>query len=405
VAFFDSVPQAEALKAVTELRAGIPPRQFLSELTVGRSEEITHFRQRLEDVADFGLSEIKFVTADYGGGKTHFLDLLAHMALERNFVVSKVDLDSRGTRFDHFEEVYASLVQGISTPEHPNGGALDALMSSWARSVTDKDDVTIHEELRSVTTMPVTLRTALYEYGKTSRDSPSKAITLHDDLMLWLQGQKLGTRQRNLLRVSSQIGPSSAPEMLRGLLGFIRAQGYAGFLVLLDEAEAITSLQRLTARAAANENIRSIIDNAGKSPGFYFVFATTPSFLDPNEPKGAATYQALWRRIRDPLAGSTSLERVIIELNDLSLAEFEDLAVRVNHLVSRGTPDGHSVSDSDIEQLARYVHAQGGGSPSTLVRSVVLIRAQASSDPLFDFASTYPFIVQAQIQEAAQEQM
>ena len=401
----DSISQADAQKAVTELKAGRPPGRYLADMTVGRAEEIAYFQQKFADVASFGLSDIKFVTADYGGGKTHFLDLLAQMGLDRNFVVSKVDLDSRRCRFDHFEEVYASLVRGITTKDYPDGGALDGLLDAWAASVRDMDDLAIHADLRSILTLPVTMRAALFEYAKASRDHVATAITLHDDLMSWLIGERLGTRQRNALRVSSQIGPASAAEMLRGLLGFIRAQGYTGFLVLLDEAEAITSLQRLTARAAANENIRSIIDNAGKSPGFYFVFATTPSFMDPNEPRGAATYQALWRRIRNPLAGSTALERVIIELRELTLAEFEDLAVRVNHLVTRGVPDGNPVSDEEIQQLARYVHDQGGKSPSTLVRSVVLLRAQAAADPHFDFASTYPFVVQEQIQEAAQEQL
>ena len=405
MSFVDSISQADALKAATELKAGRPPGRYLKDLTVGRAEETDYFERKLADVASFGLSEIKFVTADYGGGKTHFLDLLAQMGLERDFVVSKVDLDSRRCRFDHFEEVYASLVRGIATKEHPDGGALDSLLDGWVASVRGKDELAIHSELRAIPTLPVTMRAALFEYAKAARGDGAAAITIHDDLMLWLLGERLGTRQRNALRVSSQIGPASAPEMLRGLLGFIRSLGYAGFLVLLDEAEAITSLQRLTARSAANENIRSIIDNAGKSPGFYFVFATTPSFMDPNEPRGAATYQALWRRIRDPLAGSTSLERVIIELRPLTLVEFEDLAVRVNHLVTRGAPEGNAVADEDIQQLARYVHDQGGKSPSTLVRSVVLLRAQAADDPNFDFASTYPFVVQAQIQEVAQEQL
>jgi len=194
--------------------------------------------------------------------------------------------------------------------------------------------------------------------------------------------------------------------MLNGILEFIKARGFAGFLVLLDEAEAITSLQRLTSRDAANENIRAIIDNAGKSPGFYFVFATTPSFLDPNLPKSAATYQALWRRIRDPLGGAgSSLERTIIELPDLTQVQFVALALRVKGLVEIAYGvSARSILDKDMEQLATHVRRRSGDQLSTLVRSVVLVMLQAQEDRDFDFQSTYPFVVEEQIGAVQREQ-
>jgi hypothetical protein len=183
--------------------------------------------------------------------------------------------------------------------------------------------------------------------------------------------------------------------MLRGLMGLFRNQGYAGFVVLLDEAEAITSLARVQDRNAANENIRSIIDGADENDGYYFVFATTPSFLDPAAVKGAATYQALWRRISDPLAGrGQSLDRVIIELRALTEDEYRLLAQRIKriHEIASGKPS--PISDQQLALLAEYAENQPSGRVSTLVRAAAVLLQDAQDRPDFDFEAEYMFVAE-----------
>src|SRR5688500_13807548 len=113
--------RAEALKIVSSLRKGVPPaREHLRELTVGPDRELEYFTSKLDEMAEVGTSDVKFVSAQIGAGKTHFLDLLGALALEKGFVIAKVDLDSKATRFDHFEEVFSKLISRISTAEEPN---------------------------------------------------------------------------------------------------------------------------------------------------------------------------------------------------------------------------------------------------------------------------------------------
>jgi hypothetical protein len=399
----DSIDAAAASRIVGALQTGDPPPEHLEQLTVGREREIAYFKQKLAEVGSVGLSEVKFISAGYGAGKTHFLDVLMHIGTEGGFAVSKVDLDSRGTRFDHFEEVYAKLVQSISTRKYPENG-LDRMLEEWGRGLNGMPEATIYEDLRGIPGLPVTLRTVLFEYGRAVARQDPDLYGLHADLMAWIAGNKLSVKQRNRLRNPPNIAASNATEILQGILRFIRARGHAGFLVLLDEAEAITSLTRMTSRDAANENIRSIIDGASQTPGFYFVFATTPTFLDPSQPKSAATYPALWRRISDPLGGAgSSLDKTIIELPDLTVDQYADLAIRIKSLVETARGDVGAVSEQDLRDLAGYVHQRSPDQVSTLVRSTVTILNQAASQDDFDFSSTYPFIVQEQIEQYRQE--
>ena len=391
----------DAVAIVNNLKNGTPPpREHVLLLNVGREREIDYFAKKLDELAEVGTSDVKFVSAQIGAGKTHFLTILSSLALERRFVVSKVDLDTRTTRFDHFEEVYSKLIDGIVTPEEQNDG-LSHILEEWARSKAAASETDVHSELRRIDGLPVELRTALLAYWRTVAQSSPEALTTLDDLRTWLKGEKLSAAQKKHLGITTVIGRTNAGVILRGLMGLFRAVGYSGLVVLLDEAEAITSLTRVQDRDTANENIRSIIDNADKTPGFYFVFATTPSFLDPGSAKGAATYQALYRRIRDPLAGKgRSLQATIIELPALTVDQYRSLARHIRSVVETSAKGAQSpLTDDQIDRLAEYAHDRASEQLSTLVRATVKVVLESLADPEFDFESTYLFQIEEQIQD------
>jgi hypothetical protein len=161
---------------------------------------------------------------------------------------------------------------------------------------------------------------------------------------------------------------------------------------------------RVQDRNAANENIRSIIDSADENEGFYFVFATTPSFLDPAAIKGAATYQALWRRISDPLAGrGRSLDRVIIELPALTETEYARLAVRIKEIAQIGIGKPSQITAEQLGMLATYAQSQPSGRVSTLVRAAAQLLSDSYENPEFDFESEYIFVVEEAAERANDE--
>ncbi len=63
----------------------------------------------------------KLVLADYGGGKTHFLQLFGARALDEGFAVSYVPC-SAGLSLDEPLELYKELVKNLQQPLRPGDG-------------------------------------------------------------------------------------------------------------------------------------------------------------------------------------------------------------------------------------------------------------------------------------------
>jgi len=136
--------------------------------------------------------------------------------------------------------------------------------------------------------------------------------------------------------VYNPVKITNVTEIVGAFLRFIVHQGYGGLLVVLDEAEAVTSLTQSTRRNEANQNIRKLLDNADEHVGLYVIFATTPTFLTDHS-RGARSYPALWSRIRNVVSAGlekASRRSIIIPLEPLDFGELEELATKVINIHS-----------------------------------------------------------------------
>jgi hypothetical protein len=70
-----------AKKIILRLRAGTSPLEGVPFLNVGRERYFSEVGRLLEDIADGGASCVRFLNADYGHGKTHFIGMINHLAL------------------------------------------------------------------------------------------------------------------------------------------------------------------------------------------------------------------------------------------------------------------------------------------------------------------------------------
>jgi len=85
-----TLPKAQAHRIISALRKGTPSEERVDLYSVGREQLLSYFNDKLIEIKNYGVSDVKFVSADWGHGKSHFLDLLRDLALKHNFVVSKV---------------------------------------------------------------------------------------------------------------------------------------------------------------------------------------------------------------------------------------------------------------------------------------------------------------------------
>ena len=93
-----------------------PPARLVHYIHVGRQRWLEGMEWYLNAVKDHDLSAVRFVIGEYGSGKTHFLRMTAHMALERRFVVCEVSLRDE-VRLDRFDTVWRMMMENLMTPE------------------------------------------------------------------------------------------------------------------------------------------------------------------------------------------------------------------------------------------------------------------------------------------------
>lgn len=381
-----------ALNIVKRLREGVPPPEDVCLFSIGREELLEYFERVLDEIARFDQQGVKFVQADYGHGKTHFLDMLAQLAFDRNFVVSMVTLDREQAPFNKLERVVPLIMDKLMTPS-ARQNALGRILQEWAERVRGLDRNTILRQIdqdQDLQLLFPDFRLKLADYASAYNRQGVPGYEECLQIEKWFRGEE--TKSKTF---------KSVPAFLAAFVQFIRHLGYSGFVVMLDEAESITLLSRITNRDQANENLRQIIDNQDLE-GFYFVFASTPSFLSGEDDRGAQTYAALWRRISDPLGqiGQRALDKIIVELPALSTDQFSQLARRIKTIYEIGYErDMSQVSDEHLDRLAEYVERRTDRSVRTLVRSTVMLMDESRRAEDLDILSNYELIVERVIEE------
>ncbi len=118
-------------RAIEALRAGVPNRDAVRMLGCSQPKIEEHFRQlmssmtsnRPEDDTVEGL----FVAGDYGCGKSHLLEYLQHLALENNFICSKIAISKQTTLFDP-SKLYTAAIQSARTPDDYNGLVMERII-------------------------------------------------------------------------------------------------------------------------------------------------------------------------------------------------------------------------------------------------------------------------------------
>jgi len=377
-----------ANRVIGSLRKGTPPEEGISLFSVGREDLLQYFDNKLSEISEFGLSDIKFVSADWGHGKSHFLDLLKELALNKKFVVSKVELHSKEVPFDQLQLVIQRIMANIEVPGEEDQG-VEALLNTWCEKHDGYTEKDLFESLKRAKVYPE-LRLKLVDYYKHYFADEGREYGQCLQALKWFEGRE--TKAKTFPNVK---------EYLHNVVNLINSMDYNGFIVMLDEAEAITSLSRIGRRDLANENIRQIIDNDQDTRRFYLVFASTPTFLSGEDEKGAQSYPALWRRISDPLreVHQDSLNKVIVELPELTEDEFLRLASNIKKCYENAEGREISkISEEDMKLLVDYIRTRTDQKVGTMVRASVAILDEAQSET-FDFSQKFEIIVEKTIEQ------
>ena len=370
----DALKELEPFQArsiIEELRKGSVPVEYVPVFTVGRQKWLSYIEDDLENYIAQGGAKVRFISGDYGDGKTHFMSVVRHLAMEKGFAVSFVVL-TRDVPIHKFETVYQSIVRQVQG--NFEGVGIRNLLTAWLDSLspefqgTEAKDTTekctaLAENLRDIPDMDINFANALaalvsnrFASLEEGEDEDSRKAD-REILMHWFDGGKVTKRELKPFQVYEYLTKANARQLMNSLILFLRRFGHKGLILLMDEMETVVAMSA-SVRNAAYENVRLFIDNSETAQYLHIFFSIIPDVLVSE--KGFKSYDALWSRIRSIGASAGDAKRlnyrgVLVDIHQtpLQTEELADLGrclLALHGIAYRWTPE-ELVTDKTIEDI------------------------------------------------------
>jgi hypothetical protein len=326
------------------LRKGLVPERGMETYAVGIEKQRGEIHRQLELV---GGSEgtIKFLRGGYGCGKTFLARLALLDAQQRGFATSFVVVSDNDLHFHRFDDVYRKVVSELGTSVCPRG-ALGDILDRWIGKIeealeeagADPDAEGFDARVRQRLDEDLASLTG----GQAPQDFVRVVQTIFDlkqrgevaeagALLSWLCGSgNVSASAKKAAGIKGDIGSRDALDYLRGVLEIVKAAGYRGLVIAIDEAETILRMRKDSRHKSLN-GIRQIADAAGGYPGLLWLFTGTPDFYDSRH--GVAGLPPLDERIRFLKQGAyASLRQAQLELKPFTAERLRAVALRLREL-------------------------------------------------------------------------
>lgn len=378
---------------VQSLRSGVVPRVGQHLIQVGRVREVEAFVKDTDRIVDGGTS-FRVVVGEYGAGKTFLLNLVRAIAMQKAVVTMHADLNP-DRRFQgssgEGRSLYAELVKNMATRTKPEGGALAAVVERFVTQARDEgkksgqeiEDV-IKVKLGALTEMVngydfADVISAYYRGFESGNDS------LKANAIRWLRGEfSTKTEARQALGVRVIVDDDSVYDQIKLLARFVRLAGYAGMMVVVDEAVNLYKLNHSKARDANYEQILRILNDSlqGSSEGLGFIIGATPDTLtDPR--RGLYSYAALQSRLSENAfaarAGIVDFSGPVIRLSSLTKEDFFVLLQKLRDVYAYGDSSRALINDAGIIAFMRQAEQRLGETyfrtPRTTITSFLSLLA------------------------------
>lgn len=231
-------------RAVEALRNGVPNRDAVRAMGCDQPEIEGLFRWHLQDAAGDVHEESRnggmIVSGEFGAGKSHLLEYLEHVALEERFVCSRIVVSKETPLFDPVK-LYRAAIESAVVPGR-RGGAMTEIAASL------NFDRESYRELR---------RWVHQDAGLNARFAATLSVfeRMHNDpevsnrIIRFWSGDRIGSgeikrylracRESAKYKIESVVARELALQSFRFAPRLMKAAGYAGWALLIDEAELI----------------------------------------------------------------------------------------------------------------------------------------------------------------------
>lgn len=339
-----TISQRDREHIFERLRSGVVPERGLEAFAVGIDRQRAEIDRLLRLAAD-GEGVFKFLRGGYGCGKSFLARLTLIEAQAKGFATSLVVVSDNDLHFYKFDDVYRKVVQELGTSSCPRG-ALGDIIDRWISRVEDalisggadesasdfdgKVQKRIADDVASLTggKAPEDLARVLREVFALKQAGKVREAGA---LLSWLSGSgNVGAAERRLAGVRGEISSGDAMNYLHGILEIVKAAGYKGLVIVIDEAETILRM-RSDVRGKSLNGIRQILDAADRFKGLFWVFTGTPEFFDTR--RGVAGLQPLHDRIQFMTEGGmVTMRQPQLELRPFDRDRLKDVALRLRSL-------------------------------------------------------------------------
>lgn len=367
-----------ARRALEALRAGVPNHDAVSALGSLQTAVDDRFTELLASATDPNRCEPVgglLIGGGFGSGKSHALEYLAARALSANFIVSKVVV-SKETGLHDPIKVLRAAVDEAQVPGRP-GSAIDEIAGGLQTS--SPDYAALYRWVHS-DDAPVDSRFAatlfVHEYARGDAEFADRIVRFWagDPLPLpELRRRLKEAGAAGTYKLASVKERELAVQRFRFLSRLIRAAGFAGWVILLDEVELIgrySFLQRAKSYAEVNRWVRGDREDPGAP--LVAVLATVDDFeaqvlvgkndveLIPSRLrlKGTAEADLLASRAE---SGMRVIERqqVAVQPPDRDALDHTYNALKVLHATAYGwaPPDVEGLERLPSNRMRQYVRA------------------------------------------------
>jgi hypothetical protein len=404
-----TINEREVEHVFESLRKGLVPERGIDTFAVGIEKQRGELHRQL-DLVKNGEGSIKFLRGGYGCGKTFMARLALLDAQARGFATSFVVVSDNDTRFHRFDDVYRKVMTELGTASCPRG-ALGDILDRWIGSVeetlieageddsaTDFDDKVrnrLNADLVSLTggKAPedfIRVVQAVFDLKQAGDVAEAGA------LVSWLCGSgNVAASAKKAAQVKGDIGSRDALHYLRGVLEIVKAAGYKGLVIVIDEAETILRMRKDSRHKSLN-GIRQIADAASSYPGLLWLFTGTPEFFDTRQ--GVAGLAPLNERIGFQRSGDfASMRQAQLELKPFNADRLKSVAVSLRDLYPAGDRGRleSTVADSFIDRLVEEVTTGFKGDvgvvPRQFLREFVTQMDLVDENENYDPAEQYGF--------------
>jgi len=330
----NGISKATAATILNSLKSGVVPRIGLEYITVGRKSEIQALLQDVSIIGQGGAT-FRFIEGKCGSGKTFLMHALRNHVMEKNFVVTDVEL-SVDRRFAGNKgqglATYRELIRNMATHANPDNGALQLILDKWIGTLENEVvqleglvpgheafDVRVSQKIYKITSS-MEERINGFDFGKVLaayyKGYRKGDTELQKKALRWLCGEYgARTEAKADLGVNLIITDDNWYDFMKLFADFVVKAGYAGLYVCMDELSALYEIPSRVGREYNYSKLLSIYNDVLQGQASYLgivISVTKEAMEDPT--RGVFSFEPL----RSRLSESSFEQEGVVKMRDMA---------------------------------------------------------------------------------------